>query len=75
MHHATSVSDNLFFRPFNLKFLTPKLADVDDLFVREDLLNHYNVDNQRAEEFKSIYSFNPPEAEKHVINQVVHKVE
>ena len=59
----------------NPKFLTPKIADVDDLFVREDLLNRYNVDNRRTEEFKSIYSFNPPETEEHLINQAVHKVD
>ena len=66
---------NFFQTLLNLKFLTPKIADVDDLFVREDLLNRYNVDNQRAEEFKSIFSFNPPETEEHLINQVVQKVE
>ena len=37
---------------------------MDDLFVREDLLDRYHVDEIRVKEFKDVYSFNPPSADK-----------
>ena len=36
---------------------------MDDLFVREDLLDRYHVDEIRVKEFKDVYSFNPPSAD------------
>jgi len=36
---------------------------VDDLFVREDLLDRYHVDETRVKEFQDVYSFNPPSAD------------
>ena len=35
------------------------ISDVDDVFVRTDLIYKYNVENSVAEEFLDIYSFNP----------------
>ena len=41
-------------------------ADVDDLFVREDLLDRYHVDEKKVKEFPDVYSFNPPAMDKEI---------
>ena len=38
--------------------------DVDDLFVREDLLDRYHVDDQKVKEFPDVFSFDPPATDK-----------
>ena len=48
-----------------INLITTKLADVDDLFVRKDLLHRYNVDREMAEEFKKIFSFDPLDSKEH----------
>ena len=37
---------------------------MDDIFVRQDLLHKYDVDEQKVKDFTDVYSFNPPSLEK-----------
>jgi len=50
---------------------------VDDLFVREDLLDRYKVDEQRVKDFPDVFSFKPPAFDKPASadNQEMNKVE
>ena len=58
LFHDQDCLEVFYIRTFNI-------ADVDDLFVRKDLLHRYNVDREMAEEFKKIFSFDPLDSEEH----------